>query len=290
MTSFEELDYLNTCGECNNAVILGKCHLCNNDKKYRKNRYLIQSALEKLFNYKLSVYINQEIMPEISSLEFDFVIKKLDPNGILKHCILIDTTMNKSDLTIRKIYNIFNLSIQNNFTFYYLLIENCKPNIISNFLMNCYPKIPKDIKVKHYQFCKNIVVNKSKVNINNLKQIIEIYNTKLSVSNKVSLTHFGLLQKYDAYFAKHKKRRIQTLKDLNGLSSLPEYAEIYDAIEILISVLKKNMYDIPYISDLLFDDNQFVITELPNGFDKTNIKLLKFINYTIKNKILANTN
>jgi len=156
--------------------------------------------------------------------------------------------------------------------------------------MNCYPKIPKDIKVKHYQFCKNIVVNKSKVNINNLKQIIEIYNTKLSVSNKVSLTHFGLLQKYDAYFAKHKKRRIQTLKDLNGLSSLPEYAEIYDAIEILISVLKKNMYDIPYISDLLFDDNQFVITELPNGFDKTNIKLLKFINYTIKNKILANTN
>lgn len=291
MSSFEDLSYLNTCGECNNAVILGKCHICNNDKKYRKNRYLIQSALEKLFNYKLPVYINQEIMPEISSLEFDFVIKKLDPTGILKHCILVDTTMNKSDLTIRKIYNIFNLSIQHNFTFYYLLIENCKPSIISNFLMNCYPKIPADIKVKHYQFCKNIVVNKSKVSISKLSQIIEIYNTKLSLSTKLKKEnhHITLLQKYNAYLMKHKKRGIQTMKDLNGLSSLPEYDEIYDAIDMLVHILKTNTYDIPYLSDLLFDENRFVISELPTGFSKSNMKSLLIIKYNIKNKILTNT-
>lgn len=290
MSSFEELSYLNTCGECNNAVILGKCHICNNDKKYRKNRYLIQSALEKLFNYKLPVYINQEIMPEISSLEFDFVIKKLDPNGALKHCILIDTSMNKSDLTIRKIYNIFNLSIQNNFTFYYLLIENCKPNIISNFLANCYPKIPADLKVKHYEFCKNIVVNKSKVNISNLSQIIEIYNTKLSLSTKLKKEnhHMILLTKYNAYMLKNKKRDIRTLKDLNGLGSLPEYDEIYDAIDVLITLLQANAYDIPHISNLIFEENKFVITELPKGFDKNNLKSLKIIKYTIKNKILSN--
>ena len=290
MNPFENLDYLNTCGECNNAVILGKCHICNNDKKYRKNRYLIQMALEKLFNYKLPVYINQEIMPEISSLEFDFVIKKLDPNGNLKHCILIDTTMNKSDLTIRKVYNIFNLSIQHNFTFYYLLIENCKPNIISNFLMNCYPKIPDTIKVKQYSFCKNIVVNKSKLNISKLSQIIEIYNTKLSLSTKLKKEnhHYILLQKYNTYFVKHKKRGIQTLKDLNNLSSLPEYDDIYDAIDLLISILKKNTYDIPYISDLIFDSNKFIITELPPGFDKTSLRKLKIIKYSIKNKVLSN--
>lgn len=288
MSSFDDLDYLNTCGACDNAVILGKCHICNNDKKYHKNRYLIQSALEKLFNYKLPVYINQELLTEVSSLEFDFVMKKIDTQGNLKHCILIDTSMNKSDLTIRKIYNTFNLSIKHNFTFYYLLIDNCKPNIITNFLVNCYPKIPDDIKVKHYKFCNNIVVNKSKVSITKLSQIIDIYNTKLSLSTKLKKEnhHIVLLRKYDAYLVKHKKHGMRTLKDLNGFASLPEYDDVYDAIDTLILILKKNTYEVPYISNLLFEENKFVITELP----KIDKKKLSIIKYSISKKILSNTN
>lgn len=286
MSSFDDLEYLNTCGECNNAVILGKCHICNNDKKYHKNKYLIQSALERLFNYKLPVYINQELLSEVSSLDFDFVIKKIDSQGNLIHCILIDISMTKSDLTIRKIYNTFNLSIKYNFTFYYLLINNCKPNIITNFLMNCYPSIPEDIKVKHYKFCKNTVVNKSKVSISKLSQIIDIYNTKLSLSTRLKKEnhHMTLLQKYNAYLLKHKKHGIKTLKDLNGFASLPEYEEVYDAIDTLLLILKKNNYEIPYIFNLLFEENKFVITEMPQ-VDK---KKLNIIKYSIKRKILSN--
>jgi hypothetical protein len=284
MSDFDKLEYLNTCGECNNAVILGNCHICNNNKKYRKDRFYVQLALEKLFNYKLAVYINQELLPEYSSLEFDFVIKKIDKTGILKHCILIDTTANKSDLTIRKIYNTFNLSIKHNFTFYYLLIDKCKPNIISNFLMNCYPKIPANIKVKNYMFCKNTIVNKSKVSINKLKQVIDIYNTRLSLSTKLKKEnhHILLLRKYNEYINKHKKHEIRTLKDLNGLSALPEYDDIYDAIETLIIILKKNSYDVPYISNLLFEENTFTILEMPH------INRLNIIKYNIKKGILSN--
>lgn len=287
--NFNDLDYLNTCGECNNAVILGKCHICNNDKKYKKNRFLIQSAIEKLFNYKLPVYINQELLSNVSSLEFDFVIKKLDKEGNLVHCLLIDTSMNKSDITIRKIYNTFNLSIKNNFTFYYLIIENCKPNIISNFIFNYYPTIPEDAKFKHYTFCKNTVVNKSKLNINKLSEVLEIYNTKLSLAirenkRKKENQHLVILDKLNSYLLKTKKRRIQTLKDLNKLSNMPEYDDIYSSIELLITILKLNDYDIPYISDLIFDKNKFIIKKIPN-IDKTaGVTKLKLLRYKISDK------
>jgi len=295
--NFEELDYLNVCGECNNAVILGKCHICNNSKKYKKNRFLIQAALEKLFEYKLPVYINQEVLSRVSSLEFDFLIKRIDKEGNLLHCLVIDTTMNKSDITIRKIYNLFNLSLKNNFTFYYLIIDNCKPKIIANFLFHYYPKIDEPIpgstkKVpKHYSFCKNIVVNKSKVNITKLSEVLEIYNTKLSLvrlNNKKKKENEALLllDKLNSYLIKTKKHGIRELKDLNKISSLPEYDEIYENIECLITLLKLNGYDIPHIFNLIFEKNKFIVKNVTDP--KLINSKLKLIKYKIleKNKAL----
>ena len=305
--NFDDLEYLNVCGECNNSVILGKCHICNNTKKYRKNRFLIQSALERLFEYKLPVYINQEILPDISSLEFDFLIKKIDKEGNPTHCLLIDTTMNKSDLTIRKIYNLFNLSIKNNFTFYYLLIDNCKPNVIANFIFHYYPKIEEINELqstkkvpKYYTFCKNIVVNKSKVNINKLSEVLEIYNTKLSLvklNNKKKKENetLLLLDKLNSYLIKTSKHGIRELKDLNKISSLPEYDSIYESIEILMTILKLNKYDVPHISNLIFEKNKFIIKSGTLNKDKFNAKL-KLIKYKIvepkkdKNKVIYLTN
>lgn len=289
---FESLEYLNTCGECNNSIIDGKCHICNNLKKFRKNRFLTQMAIEKLFNYNLPVYLNQEILPEYSSIECEYVIKKHNNQGIFKHCLLIDTYQNKADLTLRKIYNIFNLSIAHNFTFYYLIIDNTKPNIITNFLINYYPNIEDDKhkKFKHYTYCKNIVVNKSKLDLSKLDEILQIYNMKLSVTKaKKENEYFIILIKLEKYFKKNKKRGIKNLTDLNAIAQFPQYDEIYESIETLINILTSNKYDIPDLSFLLFKENKFSITKITDKIliKKFNTKL-KLIKYKISKSCITN--